>query len=165
MRKRLTAFTVPELMVVMLLSGIVISAMYLLLQFSFINYFRYYTSTEKMNRISRMDYLLTKDINTSAVLQKTIDGFSFTEYNKTINYQIVDSLLIRNDQSADTLVASGIEYELLRDGIPVTDASAMADHIQLSLTYKEDELIMQYQKNIDAKSYLLMEDTYGTTGK
>jgi|GEM_PF-2122289 hypothetical protein len=165
MRKRLAAFTVPELMVVMLLSGIVISAMYLLLQFSFTNYFRYYKSTEKMNRISRMDYLLTKDVNTSAVLQKTADGFSFTEYDKKITYQIIDSVLIRTDQFADTLAASAITCELFRDGVPVTDASAMADHIQLTLTYKEDELIMQYQKNIDAKGYLLIEETYGTTGK
>ena len=165
MKRRLQAFTVPELMVVMLLSGIVISAMYLLLQFSFTNYFRYYKSTERLNSISRMDYLLTKDVNTSAVLQKTPDGFTFTEYNKTITYRIADSLLIRTGQLSDTLVASAITCELSHDGVPVTDAFVMTDHILLTLMYKEDEVVLQYQKNIDAKGYLLMEENYGNTSK
>src|SRR4051812_31683715 len=97
MKKRLAAFTIPELMVVMLLSTVVISAMYVLLQFSFTNYFRYYAATEKLNRIARMNYLLTKDINTSAVLQKTATGFTFTALNKVITYTVVDSTLIRAD--------------------------------------------------------------------
>ena len=164
MKKRLPAFTIPELMVVMLLSAVVISAMYVLLQFSFSNYFRYLTSTEKLNRISRMNYLLTKDINTSAVLQKTATGFTFTALNKVISYTIQDSVLVRTDGITDTLYASGITYEVSMNEIPVTP-SELADRIQLKLLYNGEELFMQYNKNMDAKSYLFIEETYGNRNK
>ena len=165
MKKRLTAFTIPELMVVMLLSGIVISAMYLLLEFSFTNYFRYFISTGKLNSISRMDYLLTKDINTSAVLQKTENGFSFTEHNKIIEYKILDSLLIRTDQFTDTMIVNQIQYELLWNNVPLLSSGEVGEHLMLTITYKGEELVMHYQKHIDAKGYLLMEENYGNTNK
>jgi hypothetical protein len=164
MKKRLAAFTIPELMVVMLLSAVVISAMYVLLQFSFSNYFRYYRSTEKLNRIARMNYLLTKDINTSAVLQKTSTGFTFTDVNKVITYTIQDSMLVRRDGITDTLNTSAIIYELFMNEIPVV-SSGLADRIQLTLTYNSEELFMQYNKNMDAKSYLFIEEMYGNRNK
>ena len=164
MKKRLAAFTIPELMVVMLLSTVVISAMYVLLQFSFANYFRYYTATEKLNRIARMNYLLTKDINTSAVLQKTATGFTFTALNKVVTYTVVDSTLVRADGITDTLYASSIQYEVLMDEIPVMPAE-LADRIQLKLLYNGEELFMQYDKNMDAKSFLFIEERYGNRNK
>ena len=164
MKKRLAAFTIPELMVVMLLSAVVISAMYVLLQFSFSNYFRYLTSTEKLNRISRMNYLLTKDINTSAVLQKTATGFTFTALNKVVSYTIQDSMLMRKDVITDTLYASAITYELFMNELPIISPE-LADRIQLKLMYKGEELFMQYNKNMDAKSYLFIEENYGNRNK
>ena len=164
MKKRLSAFTIPELMVVMLLSGVVISAMYLLLQFSFTNYFRYYKSTEKLNRISRMNYLLTKDINTSAVLQKTGTGFTFKALNKVVTYTILDSTLVRTDGITDTLYASAITCELFMNEVPVI-SSELADRIQLKLMYNSEELFMQYNKNMDAKSFLFIEENYGNRNK
>ena len=164
MKKRLAAFTIPELMVVMLLSAVVISAMYVLLQFSFTNYFRYYKSTEKLNSIARMNYLLTKDINTSAVLQKTSNGFTFTALNKVVSYALLDSTLIRTDGITDTLHASAITCELFMDEVPVV-ADGLADRLQLKLLYNGEELFMQYNKNMDAKSYLFIEEKYGNTNK
>jgi len=164
MKKRLAAFTIPELMIVMLLSAVVISAMYVLLQFSFSNYFRYLTSTEKLNRISRMNYLLTKDINTSAVLQKTATGFTFTALNKVVSYTIQDSMLMRKDVITDTLYASAITYELFMNELPIISPE-LADRIQLKLMYKGEELFMQYNKNMDAKSYLFIEENYGNRNK
>lgn len=164
MKKRLAAFTIPELMIVMLLSAVVISAMYVLLQFSFSNYFRYLTSTEKLNRISRMNYLLTKDINTSAVLQKTATGFAFTALNKVVSYTIQDSMLVRKDVITDTLYASAITYELFMNELPIISPE-LADRIQLKLMYKGEELFMQYNKNMDAKSYLFIEENYGNRNK
>ena len=164
MKKRLAAFTIPELMIVMLLSAVVISAMYVLLQFSFSNYFRYLTSTEKLNRISRMNYLLTKDINTSAVLQKTATGFAFTALNKVVSYTIQDSMLMRKDVITDTLYASAITYELFMNELPIISPE-LADRIQLKLMYKGEELFMQYNKNMDAKSYLFIEENYGNRNK
>lgn len=164
MKKRLSAFTIPELMVVMLLSGIVISAMYVLLQFSFANYFRYYTATEKLNRMARMNYLLTKDINTSAVLQKTTTGFTFTTLDKVITYTLQDSMLVRKDGITDTLNASSITCEIFMSEKPVA-AMDVADRIQLNVIYNGEELLMQYNKNMDAKSYLFIEETYGNRNK
>ncbi len=164
MKKRLAAFTIPELMVVMLLSTVVISAMYVLLQFSFVNYFRYYTATEKLNRIARMNYLLTKDINTSAVLQKTASGFTFTSHNKVVTYSILDSMLVRVDVIPDTLNASAITSELFMEEIPVA-SSELADRIQLNVLYNGEELFMQYDKNMDAKSFLFIEENYGNRNK
>ena len=164
MNKRLAAFTIPELMVVMLLSGIVISAMYVLLQFSFSNYFRYFTATEKLNRIARMNYLLTKDIHTSAVLQKTLNGFTFTGPTKIISYNIIDSMMVRTDKITDTLYASSIKCELFLDDVPTVE-SELADLVQLTIVYKGEELFMQYHKNMDAKSFLLIEEMYGNRNK
>jgi len=164
MKKRLNAFTIPELMVVMLLSGVVISAMYLLLQFSFTNYLRYYASTEKLNSISRMNYLLTKDINTSAVLQKTASGFTFTSLNKVVSYSILDSVLVRTDGITDTLYATAITCELFMNEVPVISAE-FANRIQVQLMYNGEDLFMQYNKNMDAKSFLFTEDNYANTNK
>jgi prepilin-type N-terminal cleavage/methylation domain-containing protein len=164
MKKRLTAFTIPELMVVMLLSGIVISAMYVLLQFSFSNYFRYFMATEKLNRIARMNYLLTKDIHTSALLQKTANGFTFTSPSKMVSYNIIDSMMVRTDKITDTLYASSIKCELFLDDVATVE-SELADLVQLTIVYKGEELCMQYHKNMDAKSFLLIEETYGNRNK
>jgi prepilin-type N-terminal cleavage/methylation domain-containing protein len=164
MKKRLTAFTIPELMVVMLLSGIVISAMYVLLQFSFFNYFRYFTATEKLNRIARMNYLLTKDIHTSAVLQKTLNGFTFTSPSKMVSYNIIDSMMVRTDKITDTLYASAIKCELFLNDSPSIEGE-LADLVQLTIVYKGEELFTQYHKNMDAKSFLLIEETYGNRNK
>lgn len=164
MKKRLPAFTIPELMVVMLLSTVIISAMYVLLQFSFSNYFRYYKATEKLNQIARMNFLLTKDTNTSAVLQKTATGFTFTSLNKVVTYIVQDSVLVRTDGIKDTLNASSITYELFSDNVSVMP-NELADCIQLKLQYNGEELFMQYDKNMDAKSYLFIEETYGNRNK
>lgn len=163
--KRLLSFTLPELMVVMLLSGIVISAMYVLLQFSFSNFFNYYHSTEKLNSYSRMNYLLTKDMYSSMLLQKTNTGFEFSSDLKKISYRIQDSLLVRTDVFNDTLKANSINYELFLSNVPVLEDDAVADQVKIQLQNKEEQLMMHYTKSMDAKSFLLLDELYGNRNK
>lgn len=109
------AFTLVELQITLLLSGIVVSFVLMSYQIIFRFHKQYVAKVEQINKVQKLNFLLQKDNLQSVKINLTPNGFSFSnEKEKFVEYQPIENKLIRIQAiRRDTFVLENLSLQLL----------------------------------------------------
>ncbi len=155
---KLKAYTVMEVIVVMIISAIVISICYTSFDIISSQYRTYKEHNEKVNRSLLLDVLLNKDFNACEAVKITDEGFECAYRGKKIYYEISETKLIRmEEQVTDTFaVSSGtITFGFL--GKEVSTPGAFVSSLSFTTLEKEMEQHYFYSKEYGADFLMEIE--------
>jgi Tfp pilus assembly protein PilE len=151
-RHRVSAFTILELTIVMLLSAIVIGITYTAYSIMSNAYLDFTRKNEAMGELIRVDELLKKDFEKSGGI--TINGRTLIfENNANITkYQLEPDFIVRSSLITDTfkikttnLIAS-FENQVIEDDQSDQVAVHPIDGLSLGLLFKTDTIVYNYHK-------------------
>lgn len=157
MNRRISAFTLIELTVVMLISGFLFGIAYFSLQLFQNRYQHFSVETEKLMEIGRLTYLLNNDFNQAQVIIADREDIVFQMDSSTVHYQFLPEYSLRKQQSVVTdtfwIVSEGKRMHLL--GKEKVSETGLIDELEFGYTYHEEPYLFHFYKPYDAE--VLME--------
>jgi hypothetical protein len=144
--KKVKAFTIIEMTVVMLLSTIVISMAYFAFELLSKRYVKYKAQTEVYYKLTLLDQLLSKDFFTADSIKayggnlRTFQGEVISDYEFVGHY-----ILRRAANQTDTFYFQVVKHELLYQEMPVS-SDELIDQCKLNLLFENRNLEYVYSK-------------------
>lgn len=140
-----------EMVVVMLLTGIVISISFKTFDILTKNYLVFKNNASSISRMALLDRLLTLDITKSKEVRKSEDGFDCLLEENKIQYLVYDEYIVRIQSAvSDTfeIAASDAVYKFQHKSSAYQ--GALMDELGFIFTYKGEALHFYYRKNYGA---------------
>jgi prepilin-type N-terminal cleavage/methylation domain-containing protein len=148
---KLNAYTLTELVVAMLISGIVVSITYTCFGLLSGQFRAFKRNAETVNQLVLLDALLTRDVNACDYLVRTQTGIACHYAARTIAYTFGDGYVCRRDGAVtDTLAFAPsrleTEFRRLPEGLP----GNLIDRVAFRGLSGEDEHVFLYRKHYGA---------------
>ena len=154
MNKKLKAFTVMELAVAMLISGVVLSIAYNSMDV-FGRLSRKFYSNQKGNaEIMMLDDLLRKDFEVSTLILKSGNGILCKKESMNIKYEWLPDMIIRTIDLPDTFFVKNDGVSVLFMNEQQNLEGGMVDNLQFEKIEDGEELLFVYNKNISPETLL-----------
>ena len=165
-RKRIRAFTLQEMVVVLLLSAILTGFAYYAFMAVQQYYQKYTYKSSFVEQVKRLDFLLNQDTRKSKVVRKTESGFVCVYKNHEVDYVFEEEVILRKQNMVvDTFYCTNLELTcLMKKNTPVLNGHLLDElsltmnisneplHFRLKKKYAAD-ILMQYQLEfLDYKS-------------
>ncbi len=157
--KKLKAFTIIELTVITLLSGIVISIAY----FVFFILQKQYNSYDKTSKyqleITTLSRLLTEDFqHADSVVSTSEKAFEMFKNGKITSYQVEPLYITRNkSEVTDTFHLATQNSTLLLDEVAVTVPGIWVDELQFETIYHQKTLPFRFHKKYAVAPFICKE--------
>lgn len=153
---QLKAFTLLELLVGMILSGIVLTATFTSYKIITSQYNNYRDRSKSVTELSFFTSQLEADFsNAKTVLRISENEIELTSTEHILKYRFTGKYVLRNDLTRiDSFNVAITRLECFKKAEPVTTENAEADeiHLQINIDEKNEEKI--YLKTTDPKSAL-----------
>lgn len=147
--KKVKAFTLSELLVVMIISTIVIGIAFLVLTMIQKQTIKIKANVSKKQTVEKLDKLLWKDFNEAKIIEViNSNSIIVTKEKDTINYYIHDDLIIRDKDSFPIL---NKENEFFLDGDNLKKGKIDAMKLNFPKGYIQNIFVF---KTYDASFYL-----------
>jgi prepilin-type N-terminal cleavage/methylation domain-containing protein len=160
MKNRIPAFSLIELLVVMVLSSVIVSIIYVIFHTVSIYQLDLSKNQELTGEVATCYFLMKKDfercklINASNNRQIVCDGF---DVNPTVTYDFSDNYVLRKQHlRTDTFHLSFLEVIYSWNGMKVNTFPSVVDEMAIQVRSPRDTLNMHFIKEYDASSLLLL---------
>jgi len=154
--KRLAAFTIMELIIVMLLSTLIFGMALTAFQIMQRLYRQYDELSTETTTLDRFRALLAYDVEQATSLHYTENQLILKSTARTLHYQFQKEAIVRKDATpsslADTLWTAASKIECTWQKGPVQEGPI--DQIALTLFLFEKPLVLQFCKSLDAAYYI-----------
>jgi len=159
MNKRLKAFTIMEITVVMLISAIVIGIAYT--AFNIINqsYRSFQQKNEHMAELVRLDELLRKDFNRATMISKTTSGIFLKASTDSVTYDFEPNFTVRTSTITDTFKLDVQDILTNFEASPVTVLNPIAeqnriDELDFSILFENEKIQYNYHKQYSSANLI-----------
>ncbi|HEY8402746.1 MAG TPA: hypothetical protein VIK89_15865 [Cytophagaceae bacterium] len=152
---KLKAYTVMEMIVVMLLGGIVISIAFTSFRILSTQYNHYQKSNGEIADIALLNKLMSRDISEAEMLVRTYDGFECRGGRRRVVYQLDGHYLLRHYLITDTFPIKPLEVKFSFLGQPQEIPEYPIDQFEFSGGVGDEVLFFSFQKLYGAD--ILME--------
>jgi prepilin-type N-terminal cleavage/methylation domain-containing protein len=160
MKNKLKAFTLLELLIGMIVSGIVMSAIFAALNIVHRQQLSYEKTSEKNRQLSfflstfNTDFAESRNMNCPGE-----NEVIFSSPSKNITYDFHSLYALRKSEETDTFFVSVPELKALKNS-EVVGEGLPADELQLSIEISDKKELFELKKFPDAKTKLEEDDTY-----
>jgi len=159
MNKRVKAFTIMEISVVMLISAIVIGIAYT--AFNIINqsYRSFQHKNEDVAVLIRLDELLRKDFLRANSISKTTNGIFVKTGNDSVTYEFEPDFTVRTSTIIDTFklnvqdIFTNFEASPLTAINPVTEQNRI-DELDFSILFGNEKIPYYYHKQYSSTNLI-----------
>lgn len=156
--KKISAFTIMEVIVVMLLSGIVISMSYSVLRLIQHEFIDFQIHDNSMVTINQLNTVLTRDFDQAdrVCLDQTATVLKFTSQSKpVITYRFLDSAIIRSNPMNDTFRISLSSLNIHKADSINFFPLRLIDRISFNVeTREKNKILLHYRKSYAAQVFL-----------
>jgi prepilin-type N-terminal cleavage/methylation domain-containing protein len=153
--RKLRAFTIIELIIVMLISSVVITIAYTGLGVFYRQYTQFKHTQEAVSQTLLLDRLLTLDFSNCNYVEKKEGGITCVYADKEIAYQLTDEYILRTEkQTADTFFMPNLRYQTFFLQEEVYMAEKMIDELGIDYLHSEENLHVSYTKKYAADALL-----------
>jgi hypothetical protein len=153
---RIKAYTIVELTVAMLVSVVLLGIGFYSLQILQANYLRFSEKAEKMVELTTLQGLLQRDFKRSEVIKAEGNFLFCVSDSLTIIYQIVDTILIRQQlERQDTFSIGLLEPpRFFFRGRELDANQEMVDMLSFTAHYEGEAFLFLVRKEYDAATLL-----------
>lgn len=152
---KLKAFTLMEMMVVMVVSSVAISICFACFNLIQRQFLRFKERQEAFSVHLEIDRLLTKDFSDCRHILKTQQGCSCIYDSHTVSYDFLDGMIVRSDSAQrDSFNIPLSQIEVRQTGQDVAENGEMIDELIMRFLIDEDEFSLSFQKLYGADSWL-----------
>ena len=150
MFRRVKAYTIVELIVVMLISSALISMAYGGFHLVQKLFGRFQSAQETVARTVLLDRLLNHDIGRSQTVRRTPDGLACSFPEKTIGYQFLEECIVRSEPGTqDTFRITPIQVQVLSGGQLAELPGTLVDELSFD-NLRDDAQTYHYTKHYAA---------------
>lgn len=152
---RLRAFTLMEMMVVMVVSAVAITICFTCFNLIQRQFLRFKDRQEAFAVHLEIDRLMTKDFSDCRQILKMQQGCSFRYAWRTVRYEFMDGMIVRLDSArSDTFSIPFSGIEMRQGGRDVVEEGEMIDALRLQFLIDDEEFSLSFQKQYGADSWL-----------
>lgn len=149
---RVRAFTIMELTIAMLISGIVIGITYTAYTIIIKTYTSFHQKNDAMAELVRLDQLLKRDIAHADLLLKSADGISMQSDSVLVTYNFQPTFIVRTSGIIDTFKVVAVDLNTSFENEPVIEFAESPeqnrlDDVSFSLNFQEEKIPYHYHKN------------------
>ncbi|WP_299352886.1 hypothetical protein [Mucilaginibacter sp.] len=150
-KHRISAFTIMEVTVAMLIASIAIGITYTVYTIVSRSYAIYKVKNNNMAVLIRLDELLKNDFEHAAIISKTQNGLVFKSPDKLVIYEIEPDFIIRTSGITDTFKVKAPEINTAFENTPITEINAeeeqnRIDELQLIILFDTKKIPYHYYK-------------------
>ncbi|MFN3402664.1 MAG: prepilin-type N-terminal cleavage/methylation domain-containing protein [Cytophagaceae bacterium] len=156
---KIKSFTVLEMLIVMLLSGITISAAYAIFSIFFIKYNSFNHTSEENYKIMLLQKLLKEDIDKAEKILKADNGFKCIFPQKTTLYTFEKEYILRQSIVSDTFYCKVNEFNCYFGKEEVLEGG-LIDRVNAGIEYNKNKMNLYYQKQYAADQLINLNDQY-----
>jgi len=156
------AFTILELLVVLIISAIVIDLGISVYQIAFKGFSSYRKINKKINEVSLLNSLLYSDVTKSIKIQKASNGVDLINSNdRIVSYLIEENWITRRQDSiTDTFYLSIEKVELKFKDEEVNEIEKPIDEIYFETKILKKSELFHFKKEYDNYSLMVFEQLY-----
>jgi hypothetical protein len=151
MKGKLKAYTLLELTIAMLLTGLVISITYASYNLIVKSHLSFSKKNNELTVLTTLDYLLKKDIAQAVLITKTATGIILIKRDVRVHYQFQPDFIVRVTTRSDTFKVKTDDIIATFEGTPVNDnpEPQKLDHIdelQFNVHFHQEKIPYIYHK-------------------
>lgn len=163
---KLSAFTVIEMVLALLLCGIIISLSYGGLLLSGQRVHRFEHQAKAITELITMKKCLYQDVESSCAIHTSYQGFECMSSKDSIKYLFVDSLLLRQRLGhSDTLCKQLVDVLMYYDQLLVSSENAPLDAIDIRYIFQGKLNTFHIDKAFTAAERIALEQTSTPTNE
>lgn len=149
--KKVRAFTIIEVTIAMLITGLLIAVTYTSYSIIVKSYQAFSTKHEDLVVLNNIDHLLKRDFFKAEIIYKTSDGIQLKQNNTEIGYEFKPGYIVRHAVRIDTFKVQTLEVIATFENLPITDVQAVEeqnriDGLSFTLVYKNEQIPYIYHK-------------------
>jgi Tfp pilus assembly protein PilE len=159
MNKRVKAFTIMEITVVMLISAIVIGIAYTAFNIVGQSYRSFQHKNEDIAVLVRLDELLRKDFSRANTVSKTTSGIFIKTATDSVTYAFEPDFTVRTGILTDTFkltvqeVVTSFEASPITAINPVTEQDRV-DELDFSILFENEKIPYHYNKQYSSANLI-----------
>ena len=152
MIRKIRAFTIIELVVVMILSGIIIGIVYSAYQIVSSQYENYRKANNQNTSMAVLTLLLNRDFSTAYSIKKEGERISFFDQeNKVCSYAFAEDFIIRSTNAVeDTFHIHTFNIEVLFLNQPQSSYTGLIDEVYFESMIFEEQQLFRFKKQYAA---------------
>lgn len=155
---KLKAYTVVEMLVVMIVSTICISITFTSYKIFSNQYYLYKITSDTVASYHTCDKLMTMDFSQALKVERTIKGLLIYKKDKKVEYEFSEKGIIRNDLLIDTFPVYPLSTEMFLGGKSQYLPGGLIDEFYFECQFREQNLFFHYQKNYGADVWIRLEE-------
>ena len=149
-KSRFAAFTIIELIVVMLLTTVIATLSYLVIDNTQQHFWLYEKSNNASLEVAALNTLLKNDFHQATDIQLVNEAIVFQMADNQVVYQFDGKKIKRiNETIADILNVNTLDMQISFENEPVEKGKI--DQLQLECKYSEDKITLNYTKEYSSK--------------
>jgi hypothetical protein len=158
---KIKAYTISEMLVVMLLSAIVISVAYTVLNIFNLQYLNYKNTRDDIYNLDLLDRLMVVDFSNADNIIKDENRYIFNFPARQVTYAFSDSLISRTENQVED------RFEFQTKGVSAlffkieVQPLALVDELRFEIVIKDQNFNFHYQKLYAADVLLNFESKNG----
>jgi Tfp pilus assembly protein PilE len=150
-QQKVKAFTILEVTITMLITGLLIAITYTSYSVIVKSYHSFTVKNEEMAVLVTLDHLLKRDFQQAEVISKDQDGIVLTSNDKTIKYNFKSDYIVRTAAGTDTFKVQTQEVNTVFENVPLnevqeTEEQNRIDELAFTLTFKNEKIPYHYHK-------------------
>jgi len=155
MNRRLKAFTLTEMIVVMLLTAVVIGMAYAVFQIISKSYTSFNLKNEKVNDAERLEHWLARDLQRADACLNEEDGLKLLIGVDTVSYTFKDSVVTRTSLRIDSFRVNTGKLAMMFDGQMLdTKPEQSVDQVSFELTLEKQKIPEVFYKLYSAEQLI-----------
>jgi prepilin-type N-terminal cleavage/methylation domain-containing protein len=152
------AFTLLEVLVVMILSGILLSLTLLALRIIWSQYIKASRHTEETAALNRLTHRMERDFEQADRITRQPSGLSFHRQNQQVLYEPAEDYWLRiQDEVTDTFYLPPRQLQCFYLKKQLLPAQTLLDELIFETEFREEKLIFHFIKHYDAQTLMQTE--------
>jgi Tfp pilus assembly protein PilE len=151
MKQKVKAFTIMEVTITMLITGLIIGITYTSYSIVIKSYHSFTTKNDSMAVLVSLDHVLKRDFDRADSILKDSAGITVKKNDMSIKYVFMPDFIVRNSLKTDTFKVQTQEVMTSFDNIPIIEMQATAeqnriDGLDFTLVFQNEKIPYHYRK-------------------
>jgi Tfp pilus assembly protein PilE len=151
MKQKVKAFTIMEVTITMLITGLIIGITYTSYSIVIKSYQSFTTKNENMAVLVSLDHVLKRDFERADSIFKDSAGITLKRDNIAIKYVFMPDFVVRNSVRTDTFKVQTQDVMTTFENVPIIEIQATSeqnriDGLDFTLVFQNEKIPYHYRK-------------------
>jgi Tfp pilus assembly protein PilE len=157
--RKLSAFTLMEVTVTMLITGLVIGITYTSYSIIVKSYRSFTTKNDDMAVLVNLDHILKRDFDRADSILKDSDGIAIKNGSNIIKYVFKPDFIVRNSDRSDTFKVETQDINTTFENMPLVELQATEeqnriDGLDFTLLFQTEKIPYHYRKSYSSENLI-----------